>query len=146
MNAAVNGNGVTAPNSTNDFGAFLSIFAALLLENVWQFEETASRVSEMVMSSGKPSRELVVTLQAFDRLKQEFEALGDALARYAETTNTLPLSGEERAQIGRDIIAAISVADLKARLLRRFDVDRTMTANRHPAAAVDAEIGVDVVF
>jgi len=137
---------VTAHGSANDFGAFLSIFAALLLENVWQFEETASRVSEMVMSSGKPSRELVVTLQAFDRLKQEFEALGDSLARYAESTNTLPLSGEERAQVGRDIIAAISVADLKARLLHRFDVGRTVPANRHAIAPTNTEIDVDVVF
>jgi hypothetical protein len=96
------------------------------------------------MGSGKPSRELVVTLQAFDRLKQEFEALGDALARYAESTNTLPLSGAERMQVGRDIIAAISVADLKDRLLRRFDVGEAKIAIPHPAQT--AEIDVDVVF
>ena len=137
---------MTAHESANDFGAFLSIFAALLLENVFRFEETASRVSELVMGGTKPDRELVVTLQGFDRLKQEFEALGDALARYAEATNTLPLSGDERMQIGRDIIAAISVADLKDRLLRRFAPEPKVAAPLLAEAANHAEIDVDVVF
>ena len=60
------------------------MFAALLLDNVLRLEETVGRVTDLVMGSGRPDRELVVTLQSFDRLKQEFEALGDALTRYAE--------------------------------------------------------------
>ena len=110
---------MTAQDSANDVGAFLSVFAALLLDNVLRFEETANRVTALVMGSGRPDRELIVTLQSFDRLKQEFEALGDALTRYAEATNDLPHVGEERAQLGRDVITAITVHDLKDRLLRR---------------------------
>jgi hypothetical protein len=92
------------------------------------------------MSSGKPSRDLVVTLQSFDRLKQEFEALGDALTRYAES-HTTPISGAERAQVEQDVIEAITMADLKERLLRRLQDDLP----RSRAAAVGGSGGVDVV-
>jgi len=56
----------------NDVGAFLAVFAALLLDNALRLDETVGRVTDFVMAS-KPNRDLVVTLQSFDRLKQEFE-------------------------------------------------------------------------
>ena len=71
----------------NDVGAFIAVFAALLLDNVLRLEETVDQVTKLVMGSGRPDRELIVTLQSFDRHKQEFEALGDALTRYAEAAN-----------------------------------------------------------
>ena len=111
---------MTATDSTDDVGAFLAVFAALLLDNVLRLEETVGRVTDLIMSSGRPDRELVVTLQSFDRLKQEFEALGDALTRYAESTNAVPAAGEERIQLGEEVIGAITVADLKDRLLYRL--------------------------
>lgn len=133
-------------DSANDVGAFLSVFAALLLDNVLRFEETASRVTNLVMGSGRPDRELIVTLQSFDRLKQEFEALGDALTRYAGSTNDVPLAGEERAQLGQNVIAAITVHDLKDRLLRRLQLDTRMIEAPHVSETLAAEINVDVVF
>jgi len=111
---------VTETDSTHNVGAFLAVFAALLLDNVLRLEETVGRVTDLIMSSGRPDRELVVTLQSFDRLKQEFEALGDALTRYAESTNAVPSAGEERTQLGEEVIGAITVADLKDRLLYRL--------------------------
>ena len=69
--------------SSNDVGSFLAVFAALLLDNVLRLDETVGRVTDLVIGSGRPDKELIVTLQSFDRLKQEFEALGDALTRYA---------------------------------------------------------------
>jgi hypothetical protein len=137
---------VTVQDSAGDVGAFLSVFAALLLDNVLRFEETANRVTNLVMSQGRPDRELIVALQSFDRLKQEFEALGDALTRYAETTNTLPAIGEERAQLGRDVITAITVADLRDRLLRRFRYDVPIVETPQRSTALAAEVGIDVVF
>jgi hypothetical protein len=133
-------------SSANDVGAFLSVFAALLLDNVLRFEETAGRVTDLVMSNGRPDRELIVTLQTFDRLKQEFEALGDALARYAESTNTLPLAGEERARLGQDVIAAITVADLRDRLARRLQDDLETIPAPHISESIIAEVDMDVVF
>ena len=137
---------MTVQDSANDVGAFLSVFAALLLDNVLRFEETVGRVTDLVMGRGRPDRELIVTLQSFDRLKQEFEALGDALTRYAGSTNALPLGSEERAQRGRDVIAAITVADLKDRLLSRLQDDLPMVAAPHISETAAAEVDVDVVF
>ena len=133
-------------SSANDVGAFLSVFAALLLDNVLRFEETAGRVTDLVMSNGRPERQLIVTLQTFDRLKQEFEALGDALARYAESTNALPLAGEERARLGQDVIAAITVADLRDRLARRLQDDLEIIPAPHISESIIAEVDMDVVF
>ncbi|MES1155915.1 MAG: hypothetical protein ABUL48_05745 [Pseudorhodoplanes sp.] len=137
---------MTVQDSANHVGAFLSVFAALLLDNVLRFEETAGRVTDIVARSDRPDRELIVTLQSFDRLKQEFAALGDALTRYAESTNTLPFAGEERAEFGRGVISAITVADLKDRLLRRLQEDLPTIAAPHVADITAGEVDVDVVF
>jgi hypothetical protein len=132
--------------SADNTGAFLSVFAALLLDNVLRLDETAGRVTDLVMGNGRPDREMVVALQAFDRLKQEFEALGDALARYADATNGLPLAGEERAKLGREIVATITVHDLKDRLLLRLQDDLPMMPAPSLGEVDPAEIDVDVEF
>jgi hypothetical protein len=137
---------VTVQESANDVGAFLAVFAALLLDNVLRLDETVGQVTDLVMGSGKPDRELIVTLQSFDRLKQEFEALGDALTRYAEATNATPLGGEERAQLEQNVIAAITVADLKDRLLRRLQDDLPEIVAPQLSEAAFAEVDVDVIF
>ena len=132
--------------SANDVGAFLAVFAALLLDNVLRLEETVGRVTDLVMGNGRPDREMIVTLQSFDRLKQEFEALGDALTRYAEATNATPLGGEERAQLEQTVIAAITVADLKDRLLRRLQDELPEVAAPKLSDLELAEVDIDVVF
>jgi hypothetical protein len=138
---------VTANESADNVGAFLAVFAALLLDNVLRLEETVGRVTDLIMSSGRPDRELVVTLQSFDRLKQEFEALGDALTRYAESTNTIPPDGEERIQLGQEVISAITVADLKDRLLYRLKEQLPDLANMPKIMDMDdTQVDVDVVY
>jgi hypothetical protein len=138
---------VTAQDSADNVGAFLAVFAALLLDNVLRLEETVARVTDLIMSSGRPDRELVVTLQSFDRLKQEFEALGDALTRYAESTNAIPADGEERIQLGEEVISAITVADLKDRLLYRLKEQLPDLANMPKVMEMDnTQVDVDVVY
>jgi hypothetical protein len=128
-------------------GAFLAVFAALLLDNVLRLEETVGRVTDLIMSSGRPDRELVVTLQSFDRLKQEFEALGDALTRYAESTNAVPVAGEERVQLGEEVISAITVADLKDRLLFRLKETPVDPASTPKILEMEnTQVDVDVVY
>jgi hypothetical protein len=128
-----------------DVGAFLAVLAALLLDNVFRLDETFGRVTDFVMAH-KPDRETVVTLQSFDRLKQEFEALGDALTRYAEATNDAPMSGAERSRLERNVIAGITVADLKDRLLSRLQDDMTEFVAPPISPEQAAEIGIDVVY
>jgi hypothetical protein len=138
---------VTANETADNVGAFLAVFAALLLDNVLRLEETVGRVTDLIMSSGRPDRELVVTLQSFDRLKQEFEALGDALTRYAESTNAIPPDGEERVQLGKEVISAITVADLKDRLLYRLKEQLPDLANMPTITETDStQLDVDVVY
>lgn len=138
---------MTANESADNVGAFLAVFAALLLDNVLRLEETVGRVTDLIMSSGRPDRELVVTLQSFDRLKQEFEALGDALTRYAESTNAIPPDGEERIQLGQEVISAITVADLKDRLLYRLQEQLPDLADMPKIMDMDnTQVDVDVVY
>jgi hypothetical protein len=137
---------VTVQDSGDDVGAFLSVFAALLLDNVLHLEDVSGRVTDLVMTTGRPDRDLIVALQAFDRLKQEFEALGDALTRYAKSINAASFAGEERFQLGRDVISKITIADLKDRLLRRLDGDLPTMAAPHISEDIAAEVDVDVVF
>ena len=138
---------MTAKDSADNVGAFLAVFAALLLDNVLRLEETVARVTDLIMSSGRPDRELVVTLQSFDRLKQEFEALGDALTRYAESTNAVPPDGEERIQLGEEVISGITVADLKDRLLHRLKEQLPDLASMPKVMEMDdTQVDVDVVY
>lgn len=137
---------MSVQESANDVGAFLAVFAALLLDNVLRLDETVGQVTDLVMGSGKPDRELIVTLQSFDRLKQEFEALGDALTRYAEATNATPPGGEERAQLEQNVIAAITVADLKDRLVRRLQDELPEIVAPPISELTLAEVDVDVIF
>ena len=138
---------MTAKETADNVGAFLAVFAALLLDNVLRLEETVGRVTDLIMSSGRPDRELVVTLQSFDRLKQEFEALGDALTRYAESTNAIPPDGDERVQLGEEVISAITVADLKDRLLYRLKDQLPDLADVPKIMEMDnTQVDVDVVY
>ena len=119
------------PVTPADVKAFLDALGTLLRDTVMRFEDTVARITDMFMSSGgRADRDLIVTLQNFDLLQQEFAALGDALALYASMTSKLEIGDEDRRQLGRDVIAKISVADLKERFMRAFDGDSVdLTAN-----------------
>lgn len=136
-----------ADGALSEVAALLGVLATLFLDNVRELEDTVSRVTDLVMRDGKPDRELIVTLQSFDRLKQEFEALSGALARYAASTNALsPLASEElRQPFGRDVIHDIALGDLKGRFLDRLEngLGTAFQPLREPS---EDEIEVDVIF
>jgi len=103
----------------NEIATFLAATAMVLRETVVQFERTSARVTENVtMRPGQADRSLVVTLQDFDRLQQEFATLAEILAQAAGK----PLESWLRVEGGRhpaeDAIATVSLADLKDRLMR----------------------------
>ena len=132
--------------SDNDVAAFIAVFAALLLDNVLRLEETVDQVTKLVMGSGRPDRELIVTLQSFDRHKQEFEALGDALTRYAAAANDGSLDSEQRAQLKQKVISAITVADLKDRLISRLQSGSADFVAPQISEQEAAQVDVDVVY
>lgn len=97
-------NTATQPQANHFIGAL----AQAMIDNVAGLQQAVDRVAAIAMEGGKPDRELIVAFQAFDRLKQEFEAVGLALrklSRSGATTNT-----------AADAIGTIAVSDLKNRL------------------------------
>ena len=130
----------------SEIAALLGVLATLFLDNVRELEDTVARVTDIVTRDGRPDRELIVTLQSFDRLKQEFEALSGALARYAESTDLLPAPGDgPRVPFGRDVIHDITLADLKERFLDRLENGLGTVFQPLPEPS-ESELEVDVVF
>jgi hypothetical protein len=85
-----------------------------LHETVAAFELTVSRITEIAVTrSGKADRDLVVALQDFDRLQQEFATLGQVLHRLS---NRPAAEGVPQDVGHEEVIAEISIADLKHRL------------------------------
>lgn len=108
---------VPAPRpSGEDIKTFVAAIAVALRESVAGFEEAVSRVTEITtMRPGRADRDLVVALQDFDRLQQEFATLGDVLARISSgATATVPEQNAGTA--GHPLLDGILMAGLKARL------------------------------
>lgn len=140
------GNNPAPEGALSDIAALLGVLATLFLDNVRELEDTVARVTELITRDGRPNRELIVTLQSFDRLKQEFEALSGALARYADSTNTLSTAGDgPREPFGRDVIHEITLADLKERFLDRLENGLGTPFEPLPEPP-ETEVEVDVIF
>ena len=89
-----------------------------LRETVTRFEKTTARITESVTT--RPSladRDLIVTLQDFDRLQQEFATLAEVLSRAAGKSGESWLRAEGGGHPAEDAIATVTIADLKDRLM-----------------------------
>lgn len=106
--------------SAVDLNAFLPALAGMLRETVSRFEDTANRVSDLVIQQREQaSLDLIVALQDFDRLQQEFSALGDALMRYIAATEPSTVPAQDGVT-DQDVIGGILLEDMRQRLLRRL--------------------------
>ena len=124
---------VLAP--AGEVNKFLAAIATVLRETVGAFESTVGRVTEITVTRpGRADRDLVVALQDFDRLQQELATLSEVIARLS----LKPEADEAAAGTEADMLAAISIADLKDRLARHL---RTLSAD---IPVVD--VGQDVEF
>jgi hypothetical protein len=103
-----------------ELDAFLPALAGVLRETVARFEDTAGRVSDLVIQQREQaSLDLIIALQDFDRLQQEFSALGDALLRYIAATDPTTVPAQDGVT-DQDVIGGILLEDMKQRLLRRI--------------------------
>lgn len=102
-----------------EVGALVSAVAAVLLETVARLDRTVSHITDItVMRASQADRDLIVALQDFDRLQQEFATIGNVLGRLpAMSRKRAPTSGRAA---DHPLIAAISLADLKERLVRQL--------------------------
>jgi hypothetical protein len=123
-------NGLPRPQN---YGSVLSAISEVMGDTIRRFEEISARITQIVLTKGRNSHhELIVELQAFDRLQQEFTAFSNAIARCAAAGNDLPWNSDQDARLRSEVIAAISVAELRGRLLRRFEDDVTMDLSSSP--------------
>ena len=128
---------VQAKPLIDEIGSFLAATAMALRETVTRFERTTARITESVTT--RPSladRDLIVTLQDFDRLQQEFATLAEVLSRAAGKSGESWLRAEGGGHPAEDAIATVSIADLKDRLMYSLS-----------ASPLDLAVGSDeVVF
>jgi hypothetical protein len=116
-----------------NYGSVLSAISDVMSDTIRRFEEISARITQIVLTKGRNThRELIVELQAFDRLQQEFTAFSNAIARCAAAGNELPWNSDQDARLRSEVIAVISVAELRGRLLRRFQDDVTMNLTSSP--------------
>jgi hypothetical protein len=109
---------VQAKPLIDEIASFLAATAMALRETVTRFERTTARITESVTT--RPSladRDLIVTLQDFDRLQQEFATLAEVLSRAAGKSGESWLRAEGGGHPAEDAIATVSIADLKDRLM-----------------------------
>lgn len=101
-----------------DIRRFVGAVALVLSETVVAFEDTVARVTDMtVLRDGQtPDRSLVVALQEFDRLQQEFTNLSDVLRRISMAEKNA--DGAETPDEAAKLIATVSIAELRDRLIR----------------------------
>jgi hypothetical protein len=101
---------------------FLSVMATELHETILRLERTTARVTELTaLRAGRPERELVVALQDFDRLQQEFVSFADVFASAAvKSPESWQRTDAQDGHPAEDAIAKIPLTDLKLRILRQL--------------------------
>ena len=104
------------PKSADEIRTFLAAISTVLHETVAAFELTVSRITEITVTRpGRADRDLVVALQDFDRLQQEFMTLGQILGRLS--------AAAEDGDVGHyAMMADISIGDLRERLAHHLMV------------------------
>lgn len=109
------------PQALDEIRTFLGVMAVALRETVAGFEETTARVIDLVtVRAGRADRDLVVALQNFDRLQQEFATFADVFNLAAAKSHESWVRTAGDGHPVEDAIAKIPIADLKDRLLRHL--------------------------
>ena len=97
----------------------LAALASILRDSTGRFEQTSDRIAQLVVARETGSGvDIIVALQEFDRLRQDFEAIEGILAGCAQAIER-PATNEPGHPF-RDVIAEIPVVDFKTRLARRL--------------------------
>ena len=118
-----------ADRTCEDVGAFLVAVATVMRETVLRFEATVDHITESILTRSRAvDSELMVTLQNFDRLQQEFTALSDVVAHVAATAFGPSSDDGWAAHHGRQAVGVIPIADLRNRFLHHIDGQSTRSA------------------
>ncbi len=116
---------VPAGKVINEVSTFLIATAAALRDAVTRFEQTSGGISAYVASRpNEANRELIVSLQAFDRLNQEFVALAEVLTLAASKSSETWIRSASGVHPAEDAIASVTISDLKERLMRHLGINK----------------------
>jgi hypothetical protein len=97
----------------------LAALASILRDSTGRFEETSDRIAQLVVARETGTGvDIIVALQEFDRLRQDFDAIESILSGCARAIDRP--EGTEPGHPFRDAIAEIPVVDFKTRLARRL--------------------------
>jgi hypothetical protein len=97
----------------------LAALASILRDSTGRFEETSDRITQLVVARESGSGvDIIVALQEFDRLRQDFEAIEGILAGCAKVIERA--GAGEQGQPLREVIEEVPVMDFKNRLARRL--------------------------
>jgi hypothetical protein len=97
----------------------LAALASILRDSTGRFEETSDRIAQLVVARETGTGvDIIVALQEFDRLRQDFDAIESILAGCAKVIERA--SGNEPGHPFREVIAEVPVVDFKNRLARRL--------------------------
>ena len=101
---------------------FLSVMAVELHETLLRLERTTARVTELTaLRASRPERDLVVALQDFDRLQQEFVSFAEVFASAAvKSLESWQRPADQDGHPAEDAVAKIPLTDLKSRILRQL--------------------------
>ena len=97
----------------------LAALASILRDSTGRFEQTSDRIAQLVVARETGTGvDIIVALQEFDRLRQDFDAIESILSGCARAIDRP--QGAEPGHPFRDAIAEIPVVDFKTRLARRL--------------------------
>jgi hypothetical protein len=107
--------------SARMLGALLFAVSTVLSDTLVRFEKISGGVTEQVLSRGSAAdHDLIVALQDFDRLQQEFAALSEVISLCARVSSNVGGNNGDHGSFGHDAIAKVPLADVKNRLMRSF--------------------------
>jgi hypothetical protein len=107
-------------DSVTEAAKFLEATAKVLHETVQQFEQTVGRITDQVMNrSSDTDRNLIVALQDFDRLQQQFSGLGNVILHLASAPKGAWSQDGEHP--GWRAISEISISNLRDQFMRHLD-------------------------
>ncbi|HEY6255223.1 MAG TPA: hypothetical protein VIY51_05460 [Xanthobacteraceae bacterium] len=97
----------------------LAALASILRDSTGRFEETSDRIAQLVVARETGSGvDIIVALQEFDRLRQDFDAIEGILAGCAQVIER-PAANQD-GQPFREVVEEVPVVDFKNRLARRL--------------------------
>jgi hypothetical protein len=111
------GQGGVPADCNPSLSMLLAVLASMLRENTSRFERTSDRVAQLAVArEAGAAVELIIAMQDFDRLRQDFDCIAGVLRRCSEQAENDPEGRQPMSM--QTIIAEIPVADFRIRLLQ----------------------------